>query len=76
MSYGYSSRLVQLNKKANKSNLGVLLGRKCIANNMEVIRVSEILGVSRMTIYNWFVGAHEPQAKHEVAINKLLSIFK
>lgn len=54
----------------------MLLGRKCIANNMEVIRVSEILGVSRMTIYNWFVGAHEPQAKHEVAINKLLSIFK
>jgi transposase len=76
MSYGYSSRIVQLNKKAKKSNLGVILGRLCIARGVEVAVVAARLGVSRMTIYNWFVGAHEPQAKHEDAINKLLSSFK
>jgi len=76
MSYGYSSRLVELNKKARKSNLGVVLGRKCIVSGIEVARVAAILNVSRMTIYNWFVGAHEPQAKHISAINELLKKFK
>jgi hypothetical protein len=72
MSYGYSSRLVEANKKADKKNLGVLLGRRCIACDIPVGDVAKILNVSRMTVYNWFTGEHTPQLGYEAAINDLL----
>jgi len=72
MSYGYSSRLVEANKKANKKNLGVLLGRRCIACDISVGQVSKMLNVSRMTVYNWFTGEHTPQVGYVFAINDLI----
>lgn len=60
MSYGYSLRLVEANKKANGQSLGVALGRLCIANNVPVQEVADRLGVTRMTVYNWFWGQSEP----------------
>lgn len=76
MSYGYSSILVERNKKADRRHLGVALGRKCIAQNIPVTDIAEQLGVSRMTIYNWFVGQHEPQAAYVSAITELLKKLK
>jgi hypothetical protein len=61
MSYGYSSRLIALNKKADKSNLGVQLGRACIKGDIPVCLVADTLGVSRQTLYNWFAGKSNPQ---------------
>jgi hypothetical protein len=65
MSYGYSARIVRLNKHANKSRLGVLLGRLCIALDIPASEVANILGVSKQTVYNWFVGTHDPKDKVE-----------
>ena len=76
MGYGYSSILVERNKKANRRHLGVALGRKCIALNIPVVEIARELGVSRMTVYNWFVGAHEPQAVYATAIAEYLKKFK
>ena len=76
MSYGYSLRLMEANKQADTSHLGVYLGRKCIKHNIPVVEVSSLFGVSRMTIYNWFVGTHDPQAKHRLAIKDYLKSFK
>lgn len=76
MTYGYSSILVERNKKANRRLLGVALGRKCIAHNIPVADIAKELGVSRMTVYNWFVGAHEPQAFYAAAITEYLKKFK
>jgi hypothetical protein len=45
MSYGYSANIVKLNKQANKSRTGVLLGRLC----------------SKQTVYNWFIGTYDPK---------------
>ena len=77
MSYGYSLRLVELNKKAaelfDPLPLGVELGRLCIAQGVSVIEVSETLGVSRQTVYNWFIGVHDPNVVHNT---KLLSLIK
>jgi len=61
MSYGYSAKLVALNRQANKSNLGVRLGRACIKEDIPVSTVAAALGVSRQTLYNWFVGKSSPQ---------------
>lgn len=72
MSYGYSSRLIELNKKADKKNIGVMLGKRCIACDISVVQVSKMLNVSRMTVYNWFAGTHKPQVAYMQAIKDIL----
>lgn len=75
MSYGYSVKLVNLNKAANGRKLGVKLGRACIAADISVSAVARRLGVSKQTIYNWFTGVVEPStdraAKVQAYIDKL-----
>lgn len=61
MSHGYSLRLIQLNREADDSNLGVRLGRTCIKHGVSVKEVAAKFGVSRQTVYNWFCGVHTPQ---------------
>lgn len=72
MSQGYSIKLVQLNKQADKKKLGVILGKACIGASIPVSQVAKIIGVSRMTVYNWFTGLHDPQEVYEPAIQGLL----
>lgn len=36
--------------------LGNQLGRWCIYHDFSVVRVSKALGVTRQTVYNWFLG--------------------
>ena len=72
MSHGYSVKLVQLNKQADKKKLGVILGKACIGASISVSQVAKIIGVSRMTVYNWFTGLHDPQEIYEPAIQGLL----
>jgi DNA invertase Pin-like site-specific DNA recombinase len=76
MSYGYSSRLIEANKKADASHLGVYLGRKCIKHDIPVTQIAKQLGVSRMTVYNWFVGLHTPHAACVELIKELLASIK
>lgn len=61
MSYGYSAKLVALNQRADKSNLGVRLGKACIKKDIPISVVATTLGVSRQTLYNWFMGKSSPQ---------------
>lgn len=56
---GYTLRLQQLNRKADKRKLGVRLGRHCISMGIPVIDLVKMFGVSRQTVYNWFNGAHD-----------------
>jgi len=72
MSVGYSLRLVNLNKAAGDS-LGVRLGRTCIENNVPVAAVAEHLGVSRQTVYSWFIGAARPRRGTEESIKALIA---
>jgi hypothetical protein len=76
MSYGYSQRLVDLNKRADKKLLGVILGRACIEAESPVRTIADHLGVSRATVYNWFTGLCDPHPRYHAAINKLLKRLK
>lgn len=73
MSYGYSQRVVDANKGASKTLLGVRLGRVCIAKDVPVTDVAETIGVSRETVYNWFSGIHEPHQSFHAVINSFIS---
>lgn len=63
MSYGYNTRLIEANKQADDSSLGVRLGRWCIKHNVSVIEISRVLSVSRATVYNWFSGMTIPSGE-------------
>lgn len=72
MSRGYSQQLVEANRRASKKSIGVVLGRECVRTNTTVVSLADKLGVSRTTIYKWFVGTCIPREKHETAINALI----
>ena len=72
MSYGYSLRLVQLNREADGSNLGVRLGRLCIEHDIPVAEVAKQCSVSRVTVYSWFCGATTPQPNKLPDIKKFI----
>ena len=76
MSYGYSQRLVDANKEADASSLGVALGRLCIELGVSVNEVAKKLGVSRATVYNWFWGTSVPDAVRSARIAKLMPSLK
>lgn len=76
MSYGYSARTIQLNEAADKSRLGVALGRAAIELGVSVSTVARMLGVSRQTVYNWFVGSYDPKASLTSDVTILLTSFR
>jgi len=76
MTYGYSQRLVEANKKADEQSWGVLLGRKCIALDISVDVIATRFNVSRATIYNWFWGATTPNQSHAELIERLIPKLK
>lgn len=74
---GYASRIVKANLAADRTSLGVQLGRFCIEKEIPVSDVAEYFGVTRMTVYQWFLGKWIPRAAHSEKIKKALkSSFK
>ena len=72
MSYGYSAKIIGLNAGASEERLGVALGRVCIALDIPVSVIAEQIGVSKQTIYNWFMGAYEPHASCKMAVERII----
>lgn len=70
MSHGYSMSLAFANQKADVNNPGVALGRFCIDRNIPVAQVAAALGISRMTVYNWFSGYAKPTRENLEAIER------
>jgi hypothetical protein len=72
MSYGYSARIIEINKQADQKRLGVALGRVCIALDIPVSHIARQAGVSKQTVYNWFMGLYEPHQSYHVNIEELV----
>jgi predicted DNA-binding protein YlxM (UPF0122 family) len=51
----YSQKIIDDVMKTPKS-LGNQLGRWAIHHDFSVVRISKALGVTRQTVYNWFLG--------------------
>ena len=69
---GYTLRIVRANKVANARSPGVKLGRFCIEKDIPVREVAEYFGVSRMTIYKWFIGERIPRKIHTEKISDIV----
>jgi len=73
---GYASRIIKANLAANVESPGVALGRFCIKKEIPVSDVAEYFGVSRMTIYKWFVGEWLPRKSNAEKIANILKQAK
>lgn len=69
---GYSIRVAEAIKEADGSHLGVQLGRACLARDVPVSTVAQALGVTRQTVYHWFLGLSEPRGRAIDAIRDYL----
>lgn len=70
---GYSIRVAEAIKAADGSHLGVQLGRACLARDIPVTTVAEVLGVTRQTVYHWFLGLSEPRGRAIDAIRAYIA---
>lgn len=70
--YGYTLAIVKANKLASLSNIGVKLGRACIAADLPISQVAEDFNVTRTTVYNWFSGTTRPSMRVESAIEQYI----
>lgn len=76
MTIGYSWSMVERIRGADHSSPGVRLGAKCIEKGIPVTEVAKACGVTRQTIYNWFVGRWEPKREKDLAaIARLLDVL-
>jgi hypothetical protein len=72
---GYTIRLAKALEAADGSLLGVQLGRACLARDVPVSVVAVNLGVTRQTVYHWFLGVSEPRGAARDAIQTYLASF-
>lgn len=70
---GYSIRVAEAIKEADGNLIGVRLGRACLARDIPVSAVAADLGVTRQTVYHWFLGLSEPRGKTCDAIEAYLT---
>lgn len=73
MSYGYSARVIKANRLHDEKYLGVKLGRLCIALDIPVSAIAKDAGVSKQTVYNWFVGKCDPHPSLTAKIQELIT---
>jgi DNA-binding XRE family transcriptional regulator len=76
MNNRYSLSIMLLNQQAEQNRLGVKLGKKCIKLGIPVADVAGRVGVSRQTVYNWFIGAYDPKPELATVITQLLRNLK
>jgi predicted DNA-binding protein YlxM (UPF0122 family) len=69
---GYSQDIVDANKQADALNLGVLLGRLCILKKYPVTEVAKDLGISRQSVYDYFLGRCKPAKERGIKIAELI----
>lgn len=72
MTKGYSSKFVQAVEASDDAKLGVRLGKLCIKNDIPVRDVAELLKVSRVTVYNWFLGKTKVQGDFTDKVRKIV----
>jgi len=70
---GYSIRIIEKIKSADDSLLGVQFGLACIADDISVSEASRKLGVTRQTIYGWFLGTALPREIKATMIRAFLA---
>jgi DNA-binding XRE family transcriptional regulator len=60
---------------AAKKTPGNQLGRWAIYLDFPVTKIAYALGVTRQTVYNWFIGSYDPKDTYTKSVTSLLNSF-
>ena len=71
--FGYTQIVINKNREADDSKVGVRLGRICIDKNVPAQVVANYFGVSRAAVYGWFSGDKEQRGKRLIEIESFIS---
>ena len=72
----YSDKFLRdLSENVEENNIGVELGRLCVAANLPATYVAVALEASRMTVYSWFRG-QDIRKKRRKEIRVFIDILK
>jgi len=69
---GYTIRVAEAINNADGDFVGVQLGRLCIKHDIAVSKVAKYLGVTRQTVYSWFIGRSQPQPHYCDAVRRMI----
>ena len=69
---GYSQSVIEANQLADPSNIGVMLGRACIAQKYPISLVAKELEISRQAVYHYFSGNANPAKDKEALIHNMI----
>lgn len=72
MTKGYSSKFIETVNASDNTQLGIRLGQLCIKNDIPVRDVSDLLKVSRVTVYNWFSGKTKVKGDFKEKVEKII----
>lgn len=70
---GYSMRVVMALQNGDSSHVEVRFGRHCVRHNIAVERIAAKLGVTRMSVYNWFLNGVRARPAIAARMEELLS---
>lgn len=74
-SRGYSSRFIRQVNEADPELIGVRLAKVCIEREIPVHEIAEKTGVSRQTVYSWFVGRFKPRGELAELLEDLWTLY-
>lgn len=72
MPKGYSLLTANEIREANRTLLGVQLGRICLEKDIPVTDVADFFNVSRVTVYSWFRGKTVVSGKYSDKMKRLI----
>ena len=76
MANGYSIATVEAIRRANPKLLGVQLALICVERGIPVGDVAKYIGVSRVTVYQWFKGETFVSGRYADEIQTLIDRLK
>jgi DNA-binding XRE family transcriptional regulator len=71
----YSQKIIEKINEAPKA-LGTELGRWAVRRDISMQRISQIIGASRQTVYNWFTGTTEVTTAYQERVAKVIEVLR
>ena len=73
---GYTTVVARKIQQADQAQPAVQLGVLCVAHDIPMADVAEKLGVTRMTVYNWFTNKFSPSKQYLPEIVAIIDALK
>jgi hypothetical protein len=71
----YSQKIIEVINEA-PPGLGTELGKWAVRRDISMKKISEIVGASRQTVYNWFTGTTDVAPAYKERVLEVITVLK